>query len=229
MNQNSPAPSISNAKERKVSSLGLNINLIQFTKFLSTFGIVLSPFLFGTSIACLWSGSLGKLPFFVPGIFFLILSGFFLFLCINLKTRCDVQDIDGIENIAQIANYFLGSCEIFVYIVVFGAWVFWFCFALAHKTGPPFILFFGLVGIVEFFIPLAASTMKIHALRTRNNSLLGSYIMARYVIICLLGLVPVWNAIMIFSTGMTLVLHAIRSENSNEESAEMKNLNKSNV
>ena len=101
MNQNSPAPSISNAKERKVSSLGLNINLIQFTKFLSTFGIVLSPFLFGTSIACLWSGSLGKWLFFVPGIFFLILSGFFLFLCINLKTRCDIQDIDGIENIAS--------------------------------------------------------------------------------------------------------------------------------
>ena len=84
-----------------------------------------------------------------------------------------------------------------------------------------------LVGLFCVFTVTAMAALSIHAVRTNNNSLLESYIFARYIIIGMIffismpGLVLMpwgrvifiwlsWNGVMIFNLGITLIIQGIR-------------------
>jgi len=250
MSQNSPPSSSPLAKEGKVSILGFSINLIQFTKCLSIFGIIIGLLMFVINIGFWWrlgllkslEGSLidyyGNSPgddFYnandahrfnvysyqivqmcVPGLFFLIFSGILIFLSVFLMMKCSRQDITGIENTAKIAIYVFGSLEILVYIGAFVS----SCVILngVHSPNETSLIFITcMISFTEFFFLLATCSMKIHAIRTEDNSLLGIYLLARCVSIGLMAMVPVWKTIMILNTGLTIIVHAIRREKSNND------------
>ena len=236
MSQNSPPSSSPLAKEGKVSILGFSINLIQFTKCLSIFGIIIGLLVFVINIGFWWRlgskivrynsyyGYYDHIPdppaglvasWCVPGLFFLIFSGLLIFFSVFLMMKCSRQDISGIENTAKIAVYVLGSLEILVYIVAFVS----SCVIIEEwfRYGASLLLILCMISFMEFFFLLATCSMKIHAIRTGDNSLLGIYLLARCVSIGLLVMVPGWNAIMIFNTGLTLIVHAIRREKSNND------------
>ena len=232
-----------NQEDKKLSKLGFSLNLLEFAKTLYIFGMVLVPIMISSSLAFFlndinaFNGVRGaKGYFFVPGVILLLFSGLFTVMIVFLKKKCDTQDFIGIEKIAVIANYFLRSSE----IVVFGIIVGFFIYRSAQipssevQISIKFVLDYCIIPTLTFLFMTSMSALNIHAVRTKNNSLLESYIIARYIITgiffiytfpyLLLGLnfetyifltALTWNGIMIISIGMTLILHAIRSENTN--------------
>merc|ERR1712179_672667 len=96
-----------------------------------------------------------------------------------------------------------------------------------------------MVGLLIVFAVTTMASLNLHAVRTKNNSLLESYIIARYIINGLFffstmpflipGLIMQryvgtlifcsllsWNGVMMFNMGITLILQGIRSKDNED-------------
>ena len=231
MNQNQSPPL---PEEYKLSKLGFNLNLIKFTKSLVIFGMILIPFMICSSTHFFIMGVRWYYaPLYAPAAIILLICVLFIVMIAFLKKRCDSEDIIGIEKIAVIASYFLNITEI---IVVFSVFVFLLSTYLSGETFfylPPVTLMKsksleGLIAVIEV---TKMAAFNLHAVRTNNNSLLESYIIARYITNGLFffstmphvipGLVVQgslifwsllsWNGLLIFNMGITLILQGIRN------------------
>ena len=246
-----------NQEDKKLSKLGFSLNLLEFAKTLYIFGMVLVPIMISSSLAFFlndinaFNGVRGaKGYFFVPGVILLLFSGLFIAMIVFLKKKCETQDFIGIEKIAVIANYFLRSSEIIVFGIIVGFSVYkrseeqlvWphHSFSRPESSNEKvsksikFVLDNCILPTLTFLFMTSMSALNIHAVRTKNNSLLESYIIARYIItgIFFIYTFPYlfsgpametyiffaalsWMGIMIISIGMTLILHGLRTENTN--------------
>ena len=259
MNQNqNQSPALQ--EDKKLSKLGFGLNLLEFAKCLYIFGIVLVPIMINSSLAFLLNDiNVNAFPvpdrrdrnfLFVPEVILLLFSGLFIAMIVFLKKKCETQDFIGIEKIAVIANYFLRSSEIIVFGIIVGFSVYkrseeqlvWphHSFSRPESSNEKvsksikFVLDNCMLPTLTFLFMTSMSALNIYAVRTKKNSLLESYIIARYIITgiffiytfpyLLLGLnfetyifltALTWNGIMIISIGMTLILHGLRTENTN--------------
>lgn len=241
-NQTDQTPAL--PEDKKLSKIGFSLNLLKFTKLLYIFGMILIPVMISSSLTFLLNDinyvltkpeiivdPSGKFQnyYFVPGSLLLLFSGLFIVMIVFLKKKCETQDFIGIEKIAVIASYFLRSSEIMVSGTIIG---------INLSSGSltlKFVLESCILPMLTFLIVTSMAALNLHAVRTKNNNLLESYIIARYIITgaFFLYIIPMiifgyqmsymfltsltWLGLMIISIGMTLILHGIRSEN-NENS-----------
>jgi len=239
MNQNQSPPL---PEEKKLSKLGFNLNLLKFTKSLAFFGMFLIPVMICASLSsCLKAIRYEEYRHFAPGAELFLISVLFIVMIVFLKKRIESKDIIEIEKIAVIANYFLKASEVIVPVTIL------VCSMISQiptssddqeiiSQNPcsPYEKFTvtkflddNLKGLFCVFTVTAMAALSIHAVRTNNNSLLESYIFARYIIVFIFITTPgiaflswnygvfYWLALnggMIFNLGITLILQGIRNK-----------------
>jgi len=243
MNQNQSPPL---PEEKKLSKLGFNLNLLKFTKSLAFFGMFLIPVMICASLSsCLKAIRYEEYRHFAPGAELFLISVLFIVMIVFLKKRIESKDIIEIEKIAVIANYFLKASEVIVPVTIL---VCSMISQIPSSSEIPFspydqekftvtkFLDDNLKGLFCVFTVTAMAALSIHAVRTNNNSLLESYIFARYIIVFIIITTPgimflswnynnnnyelrygvfYWLALnggMIFNLGITLILQGIRNK-----------------
>ena len=174
----------------KLTRFGFRLKLIGFSTFLSWFGIVTSLLVFIGSITVIGIFSLEKI-ILIPIIFVSILLIPYLVMWTFLNIKTNRRNIMGIETLAKVYCYVIGTLEIvgttaFIIIICY---TFVILSVMSNECTeencshpPPEMIAIAVGKLICGTVYLIMACLKIHGIRLLKNKLLGAYLGFRYVI-----------------------------------------------
>lgn len=204
----------------RLTRFGFRLKLIGFSTFLSWFGIVTSLLVIigGITVLSIFFSYLQSI-IIIPIVFISLLLILYLVMWIFLYKKTNRRNINGIETLAKVYGYVIGTLEIIgtiVSIIVISAAIEAIrvmrneCVNYPWEncsSPPPEVIAIAVGKLIFVTVYLIMACLKIHGIRLLKNKLLGIYLCFRYVILIIHPILEI--ASMIKSDDMFYVMFAI--------------------